>query len=111
MAKESFVEFVGKNIASRRHQLKYTQEFLAEKVGVTQDTISRVENGTTPPKFEKLPDYAVALDCSVLDLFRTLDNDTKEYAATFVDMICDLPPKYQKKLMSIVAEVATMIKT
>ena len=109
MAKESLVEFVGKNIAYRRHQLKYTQEFLAEKVGVTQDTISRVENGTTPPKFEKLPDYAAALGCSVLDLFRTLDNDTKEYAATITDIIRDLSPEYQKKMVNVIAELVGMI--
>lgn len=109
MTKDSFVKFIGENIYLRRKDLDLTQEELADKVGVTQDTISRVENGTTPPKFEKLPDYAGALGCSVLDLFRTPDEDMKEYAATITDIIRGMSPQNQKRIMNIVGEIAQMM--
>ena len=110
MGEENFVIIIGNNISTSRRKLKLTQETLAEMIGVNQDTISRVEKGTTPPKVAKLPDYAKALKCSVLDLLRTPDDGLGEHAAIFAEIISGLSPQNQKKLLKIVTEFVEIIK-
>ena len=39
-------------IREKREQLGWTQQFLAEKVGVTKNAISNYENGSRTPKWE-----------------------------------------------------------
>ncbi|GFI60242.1 helix-turn-helix transcriptional regulator [Limosilactobacillus reuteri] len=39
---------IGKNITTRRHQLKITQEQLAELSNLSVNYISKIERGTTP---------------------------------------------------------------
>ncbi|WP_421721941.1 helix-turn-helix domain-containing protein, partial [Bacillus amyloliquefaciens] len=39
---------IGKNITARRHQLKMTQEQLAELSNLSVNYISKIERGTTP---------------------------------------------------------------
>lgn len=67
----SLTELVGKNIARRRKELGLTQEVLAERVGVGQQSLSRIEQGHMAPKFERLQMFADALEWSVMDLFRS----------------------------------------
>lgn len=56
-------EKIGKFIAQCRKNKNLTQEQLAEKLGVTNKSISRWENGKT------MPDYSILKDlCNVLDI-------------------------------------------
>ena len=43
----------------------YTQSDLAELVGVTQGSISRLESGTIDPSFETLQALCAALGCTI----------------------------------------------
>ncbi|MCX4249336.1 MAG: helix-turn-helix transcriptional regulator [Bacilli bacterium] len=56
---------IGKFIAERRKEKNMTQEQLAEKMGVTDKTISRWENGKTMPDYSLLKDLCNELDISV----------------------------------------------
>lgn len=51
MSHRSIQELVGKNIARRRKLLEMSQEKLAEKIGVAQESLSRMEQGRMAPKF------------------------------------------------------------
>ncbi len=56
-------EKIGKFIAQCRKEKKITQGQLAEKLGVTNKSISRWENG------KNMPDYSILKDlCSILDI-------------------------------------------
>ena len=56
-------EKIGKFIANSRRKKKLTQEQLAEKLGVTDKSVSRWENGKT------MPDYSVLKElCNILDI-------------------------------------------
>ena len=46
-----------------------TQEALAETLGISQESLCRMEKGLIVPRFERLFDFARALDCSIADLF------------------------------------------
>ena len=46
-----------------------TQEALAETLGISQESLCRMEKGLIAPRFERLFDFARALDCSIAGLF------------------------------------------
>lgn len=59
----------GLSISYFRKEKGYTQQELAEKIGVNPETISRIENANTGITMDKLLDVAKALDISLKDLF------------------------------------------
>lgn len=63
-------------IAKRRKELKMTQKDLADKLNVTDKTVSRWENGTTLPDVEMLKTIAEVLELDIMEFYR--DVDTKE---------------------------------
>lgn len=59
---------IGKFIAALRRQTGLTQEALGEKIGVTNKTISRWENGNYMPDIEMLQLLAKEFDVSIDEL-------------------------------------------
>ncbi|MTJ93803.1 MAG: helix-turn-helix transcriptional regulator [Desulfovibrio sp.] len=49
-----------------------SQEILAEKIGITQQALARMEQGEIAPKLIKLPELAGALQCTVANLYHLL---------------------------------------
>lgn len=66
---------LGNNILKLRKSAKLSQEMLAEKVGVSRQTISNWELGETSPNPEQLKLLSKTLNISIDEL---LDNDVKE---------------------------------
>jgi len=54
---------LGGNLSERRKQMGWTQEMVAERVGVDAETISRIERGAHLPSLPTLDRLAVALQC------------------------------------------------
>ena len=65
----SVAELVGSNIAERRKQKHMTQARMGELLGITTDSLCRMERGIIAPRFHRLADIAAILGCSVADLF------------------------------------------
>ena len=63
-------------VAERRKELKMTQKDLADKLNVTDKTVSRWENGTTLPDVEMLKTIAGVLELDIMEFYK--DVDTKE---------------------------------
>lgn len=62
---------IGKNITARRHQLKMTQEQLAELSNLSVNYISKIERGTTPKISAKtLYQLAKSLNVSMENLLK-----------------------------------------
>ena len=79
---------IGANIKAMRRALGLKQEDLAEKLGLTQANISRIEASAKGPSAETLLAIAEALACDVRDLMgvktkprpsRVLDEDAKTF--------------------------------
>ena len=51
-----------------REQKNYTQEYLAEKLGISQNTYSRLETGQTKVSIEKLKEIAQVLEVPLWEL-------------------------------------------
>jgi len=60
---------LGKRVSKRRKELEYTQEELAEKIGVSRAYMGFIEQGRNAPSLEVLERLAKALKLSLSDLF------------------------------------------
>jgi Zn-dependent peptidase ImmA (M78 family)/transcriptional regulator with XRE-family HTH domain len=63
-------EELGRRIAEARRGQRWTQGELAERVGLTQTVVSRIETGSRAVGSLELAELAEVLDVSVLDLLR-----------------------------------------
>jgi transcriptional regulator with XRE-family HTH domain len=59
---------LGLNIATRRKALGWTQEYLAQHMGVDTETISRFERGVTAPSLKSIEKLAGLLTITIADL-------------------------------------------
>lgn len=59
---------IGRFVAELRKQKGWTQAQLGEKLGVTNKTVSRWENGNYMPELAVIPELAAALEVSVNEL-------------------------------------------
>ena len=105
-AKPVMVRF-GSIISEKRKLLKMSQEELAERVGISQESLSRMEKGVIAPRFERLQLFAEALECSIADLFRGED-EAGEWAHTIERLLLPLPRQAQEDIVGIVAAVARL---
>ena len=86
----SLTKTVGQMIYARRKALGISQEVLAERVGIGQQSLSRMEQGKIAPKFERLQVFADALDCRVVDLFISPQTSAESCAAALMDLMAGL---------------------
>ena len=89
---EILAKRLGKNIAERRKQLEWTQEQVAERIGVDSETISRFERGANLPSLLTLEKLSAALRLSVGDLLSTQHMEVATEAAIFDVLIAGLSP-------------------
>lgn len=65
------------NLRAFRKQKEFSQEYLAEKMNVSRQTISKWENGTAMPDLKKLTDLSSLFDVSMDELLGTSAPDYK----------------------------------
>ena len=90
-------EKIGKFIASIRKNLNLTQEQLAEKLGVSNKSISRWENGKSMPDLSLFPLLSKELGVTVNDLMSGEIVDKKEYQDKFEENIVNSISTVKKK--------------
>ena len=101
---------VGTVIATRRKKMGLTQVQLATRLGITQDSLSRMENGAIAPKFSRLPELAASLDCAVVDLFRQPTRQTRIMADAVADELSSLPPEKQALILRMVRDTSRTLR-
>lgn len=67
---------VGNNIKKLRELKNFTQDYLAEKAGITRETIGKIERGEPGIKLETLIKIASVLEVSITQL---LDFDPQQF--------------------------------
>ena len=72
-----FKKAFGQRVKHYRTLLDYSQEDLAEKIGVSSNTISYIERGKNAISFAKLPALCSALEVEPYKLFIKNDNDVE----------------------------------
>lgn len=76
---------IGENIRKYRKQKDMTQEQLADRLGVTYQSVSRWENGTTYPDIELLPSISQMLGITIDELMGIPDANKEAQAEKTFD--------------------------
>ena len=97
-------EKIGKFIATCRKEKKMTQEQLAEKVGVTDKSISRWENGKTMPDISLLKLLCSELGISINELLNGEKIGTEDIIEKYDENIVNVLKEYKvmKKIKNII---------
>ena len=74
----SLKELFGKKIKNLRESLFFSQETLAEKIGVHRNTLARIENGKTFPSLETIELLKNVFQIKYSDLFSFSENSVVE---------------------------------
>jgi transcriptional regulator with XRE-family HTH domain len=98
---ERLAKRLGRNVAERRKQLEWTQEQVAERVGVDAETISRFERGANLPSLLTLEKLSTALRLSVGDLLSKQRPEAANEAAIFDSLITGLSPDERAFVMTV----------
>jgi transcriptional regulator with XRE-family HTH domain len=99
----------GSNVRHHRRAQGLTLEQLAEAVGVSRETIGKIERGTSAPLFETAERIATALDVSPLSLFTGFAEPMGERGrllASIHDLLSDLNDEQLSKLSKIIEAFA-----
>lgn len=96
---------VGQNMASRRRARGLTQAQAAEKLSISQESLSRMEKGQISPKFSRLRGIAQVLGCSVPELFLAPAETTADRVRTLMELLRTLPPHKQDAVVAALAEI------
>jgi len=106
---DKLVQEMGKRISARRKKLGLTQEGLAEKAGVTSQTISTAETGTKALRPENIAKLCEALGTSADYLLFGEISDMD--LGIMMKNISDLPPEQYRYLENIVNSFIAAVKT
>jgi len=107
---QNLAALVGGNIARRRRITGLSQDQLAEKLGISGASLSRIESGTAAPRFPRLEDLAEILDCHVADLFRKEGEPLSVKLDTVEDMLRSLPAGTQEDLVYLMITAIQTVK-
>lgn len=91
------IENFGKNISRLRREKGYSQEELAQKIGLKKQSISNIERGARYPTFETLEKFAQIFNATPVQLF----GSPKEIAVSDTPIILDRIDEYDSKVQNI----------
>ncbi len=100
---KDFKKLFGKNVCYYRKLARLTQEQLAEKLGVSANTVSYIERGKNALHFSRLPLLADALGIDVYKLFVFVDLENDP------DALLKLVKTATLKEQAVIAEVTRTI--
>lgn len=84
---------LGKGIAEKRKHGGWTQAYVAEKVGVDSETISRFERGATLPSLITLEKLALVLNSTAADLLEGSSSQPNDQAEIIAAWLLSLSEK------------------
>lgn len=75
---------LAENIRARRQELRLSQVYVADRLGVSRQAVSKWESGRSEPTASNLVDLAELLEISVSDLVRTPSAPSAEERSTLI---------------------------
>ncbi len=93
----------------RRQKKGMTQIELAERLGIEQHSLSRMEKGIIAPKMSRLQELADILECSVADLFRETDTPSAK-AREIYHLIEEISPQMQDVVVDLIESTVYALK-
>ena len=86
---------IGKRLQEARNKKGYKQNYVAEKVDLSDQHLSRIENGSKPIYLHKLVQICDLLDISIIELLSEAESPISQASAvaSFSEIIRDCSPE------------------
>jgi len=99
----------GKRVRQLRKLSSLTQSELAERVNLSDESISRLETGKSIPSVETLNNIALALNTQIKDLFDFKEHRHIESKEELIKKLVGLLETKDRQSINLVYQIATMI--
>lgn len=97
---------IGRTIARKRKIAGYTQEEVAERLGIGNEAFSRIERGLVSPGTQKLYELADMFECGVETFLVEGSRRPTEQVEHLLQMIEKLSPADRQLIVSIVERLS-----
>lgn len=97
---------IGRTIARKRKIAGYTQEEVAERLGIGNEAFSRIERGLVSPGIQKLYELADLFECGVETFLVEGSRRPTEQVEHLLQMIEKLSPADRQLIVSIVERLS-----
>lgn len=99
-------EVVGRAIARQRTRAGLTQEEVAERLGVGNEAVSRIERGIVIPNIARLFELAAIFGCEAAELLTESSPRPDDQAARISRLLTPLDPADRHLVMEMVDRLA-----
>ena len=97
---------VGQAIARQRGRSGLTQEEVAERLGVGNEAVSRIERGIVMPNIERLVELASIFGCEAADLLTEASMRPEDQARRIYDLLSTLGSADRELIIGLVEGLA-----
>ena len=97
---------VGRAIARYRIAADLTQEQVAERLGIGNEAVSRIERGLVMPNVARLMQLADVFDCDIADLLTEMSGRSSDQAVHLAHLLTKVPSKDREMIVEIVERLA-----
>ncbi|MEO8644026.1 helix-turn-helix transcriptional regulator [Pseudomonas sp.] len=101
---------VGRAIAKQRIRSGLTQEEVAERLGIGNEAVSRIERGVVVPNIERLMAFASIFDCEVADLLTEASSRPDDQANRISRLLAQLDHEDRLMVVELIERLAERLK-
>ncbi|VVP61218.1 hypothetical protein PS870_06293 [Pseudomonas fluorescens] len=101
---------VGQAIAKQRSRSGLTQEEVAERLGVGNEAVSRIERGIVMPNIERLLELAGIFDCAAAELLTEVSPLPDDQATRISRLLMELDQQDRQFIVELVERLAERLK-
>jgi len=109
-SKKYLAEQIGQCIAKRRLAAGFTQDQVAEKLGVGYEAVSRMERGVTIPTVIRLADLAEIFSCGIQELLIESSDRPDEQAEQIKNMLAELNSEDRNMILETIQKLYLRLK-
>ncbi|NWA29182.1 helix-turn-helix transcriptional regulator [Pseudomonas gingeri] len=97
---------VGRAIAKQRIRSGLTQEEVAERLGIGNEAVSRIERGIVIPNIERLLAFAGIFDCEAAELLTEVSSRPDDQASRISRLLTPLSQDDRQLILDLVERLA-----
>lgn len=95
-------ELVGQAIARQRARCRLSQEEVAERLGIGNEAVSRIERGIVMPNIERLVELAAVFGCETAELLTEGSSRTEDQARRLHGLLVRLEAGDRELILDVV---------
>lgn len=106
----SLGERIGRAIARERQRCRLTQSEVAERVGLGNEAVSRIERGIVVPSLDRLFQFAEAFGCQAGDLLNETSPLAQDNASYLASLLEPLSNEDRELVTRLVEQLSTRLQ-